>query len=81
MVWVSAGFRVFPKPAGCWGISGWSTPSSEKKRYQPTGMKGPGTGSVGTGGRFTNMAVPKFDGNGCWQQHLNFVNAIAKSSG
>ena len=23
---------------------GWSTPSSEKNRYQPTGMRGPGTG-------------------------------------
>ena len=40
-------------------------------------MRGSGTGTVGTGGRFTNTAVPKFDGNGCWQQHLQILNAIA----
>ena len=49
----------------------------------PTGMRGPGTGSVGTGARFTNTAVQRFDGNGngCWQQHLQIFNAIAKSNG
>ena len=40
-----------------------------------------GAATIGTGGRFTNMAVPKFDGNGCWQQHLQIFNAIAKSNG
>ena len=44
-------------------------------------MLGPGTGTVGTGGRLINTAVPTFDGNGCWQQHLQIVNAIAKSNG
>ena len=44
-------------------------------------MRGPCTGTVGTGGRFTNTAVPKFDGNGCWQQHLEFCIALAKSNG
>ena len=28
-----------------------------------------------------NMAVPKFDGDGCWQQHLQIFNAIEKSNG
>ena len=32
-------------------------------------------------GRFTNMAVPRFDGTGCWQQHLQIVQVIAKSNG
>ena len=32
-------------------------------------------------GRFINTAVPKFDGDGCWQQHLQIFNAIAKSNG
>ena len=35
----------------------------------PTGMRGPGT------------AVLRFDSNGCWQQHLQILNAIAKSNG
>ena len=34
-----------------------------------------------TGSRFTNTAVPRFDGKGCWQQHLLIVQAIAKSNG
>ena len=44
-------------------------------------MRSSGIGTVGTGGRFTNTAVPKFDGNGCWQQHLQIFDAIAKSNG
>ena len=32
-------------------------------------------------GRFTNTAVPRFDGTGCWQQHLQIVQAIVKSNG
>ena len=35
----------------------------------------------GGGGRFTNMAVPRFDVGGCWQQHLQIVQAIVKSNG
>ena len=38
----------------------------------PTGMRGPGTGA-----QFTNTAVPRFDGNGCWQQHLQIFNSIS----
>ena len=30
---------------------------------------------------FTNTAVPRFDGGGCWQQHLQIVQAIVKSNG
>ena len=41
------------------------------------------TGTRGPGGknRFTNTAVPRFDGGGCWQQHLQIVQAIVKSNG
>ena len=31
--------------------------------------------------RFTNTAVPKFDGTVCWHQHQQVFNAIAKSNG
>ena len=31
--------------------------------------------------RFTNTAVPRFDGTGCWQQHLLVFQAITKSNG
>ena len=74
-------FGVFPKPAGCGGTAGVVDPSSKKRRYQPTGMRGQGTGTVGTGGRFTKTVVPKLDGNGCWQQHLQIFIAIGKSNG
>ena len=32
-------------------------------------------------GRFTNTAVPRLDGTGCWQLHLQIVQAIVKSNG
>ena len=35
----------------------------------------------GRGRRFTNTAVPRFDGTGCWQQHLLIFQAIVKSNG
>ena len=35
---------------------------------------------AGERGRFTNMAVPRFDGAWCWQQHLQIVQAILKSN-
>ena len=40
-------------------------------------------GKIGikTGSRFTNTAVPRFDGGGYWQQHLQIVQAIVKSNG
>ena len=31
--------------------------------------------------RFTNTAVPRFDGTVCWQHHQQVLNAIAKSNG
>ena len=31
--------------------------------------------------RFTNTAVPRFDGTGCWQQHMLVFQAITKSNG
>ena len=31
--------------------------------------------------RFTNTAVPRFDGTGCGQQHLLVFRAITKSNG
>ena len=34
-----------------------------------------------TGKVSTNTAVPRFDGMGCWQQHLQIVQAIVKSNG
>ena len=34
-----------------------------------------------TGSHFTNTAVPRFDGRGCWQQHLLIAQAIVKSNG
>ena len=30
---------------------------------------------------FTNTAVPRFDGTGCWEQHLLVFQAIAESNG
>ena len=35
----------------------------------------------GRGRRFTNMAVPRFDGTGGWQRHLLIFQAIVKSNG
>ena len=37
--------------------------------------------SSGTGCRFTNTAVPRFNGDSCWQQHLQIFQAIMKSNG
>ena len=34
-----------------------------------------------TGSCFTNTAVPRFDGRGCWKPHLLIVQAIVKSNG
>ena len=33
------------------------------------------------GGRFTNTAVPRFNGGSCCQQHLQIFQAIVKSNG
>ena len=46
------------------------------------GTRDPGVkAGIRAGSRFTNTAVPRFDGRGCWQQHLLIVQAIVKSNG
>ena len=35
----------------------------------------------GRGRRFTNMAVPRFYGTGCWQQHVLIFQTIVKLNG
>ena len=40
-----------------------------------------GKNGIKMGSRFTNTAVPRFDGGGYWQQHLQIVQAIVKSKG
>ena len=52
-----------------------------KKCGRATGTRGPDGKNIKAEGRFTNMAVPRFNGGGCWQQHLQIVQAIAKSNG
>ena len=52
--------------------------SDMKINSRSAGMRDP-DGKVGS--RFTNMAVPRFDGGGCWQQHLQIIQAIVKSIG
>ena len=53
-----------------------------KKGGRATWTRGPdGKNIIKTGGRFTNMAVPRFNGGSCWQQHLQIFQAIVKSKG
>ena len=53
-----------------------------KKGGRPTGTRGPdGENIIKAMGRFTNTAVPTFNGGGFWQQHLQFFQAIVKSNG
>ena len=54
----------------------------DEKKTRSAGMRDP-DGNIGikTGSRFTNTAVPRFDGGGCWQQHLQIGRAIVKSNG
>ena len=53
-----------------------------KKRGRATRTKDPDGGNViRAEGRFTNMVVRRFDGGGCWQQHLQICQAIRKSNG
>ena len=42
---------------------------------------GNGENVIKAEGRFTNTAVPRFDGGRCWQQHLQIFRAIMKSNG
>ena len=36
---------------------------------------------IKTGDWFTNTTVPRFNGDSCWQQHLQIFRAIVKSNG
>ena len=52
-----------------------------KKGGRATWTKGPdGENVIKVEGRFTNTAVRRFDGGGCWQQHLHIFQAIMKSN-
>ena len=52
-----------------------------KKNNSSAGWRDPdGKNGIKAGSRFTNK-VPRFDGGGCWQQHLQIVQAIVKSNG
>ena len=47
-----------------------------------TGTRGPdGKNIIKVEGRFTNTAVPRCNGGGCWQHHLQIVQAIVRSNG
>ena len=53
-----------------------------RKGGRATGTGGSdGKNIIKTGGRFTNTAVPRFNGGSCWQQHLQIFQAIVKSNG
>ena len=53
-----------------------------EKKNRSAGMRDPdGKNGIKAGSHFTNMVVPRFDGGGCWQQHLQIVQAIVKSNG
>ena len=53
-----------------------------KKGGRATGTRGPdGKNIIKAEVRFTNTAVPIFNGGGCWQQHLQIFQSIVKSNG
>ena len=52
--------------------------STGPRRFGRAWPDGP---DVGGPHRFTNTAAPRFDGTGCWQQHLLVFRAIMKSNG
>ena len=52
--------------------------STGPRRFGRAWSDGPDAGGPR---RFTNTAVPRFDGTGCWQQHLLVFRAIMKSNG
>ena len=53
---------------------------SDSTGPQRFGRSWPDGPDVGGPHRFTNTAVPRFDGTGCWQQHLLVFRAITKSN-
>ena len=54
---------------------------SDSTGPQRFGRSWPNKPNVGGLHRFTNTAVPRFDGTGCWEQHLLVFQAITKSNG
>ena len=60
---------------------GWIRP----RRFGRAMSDGPDVGGGhcddGRGRRFTNTAIPRFNGTGCWQQHILIVQAIVRSNG
>ena len=52
--------------------------STGPRRFGRAWSDGPDSGGPR---RFTNTAVPRFDGTGCWQQHILVFRAIMKSNG
>ena len=54
---------------------------SDSTGLQRFGQPWPDGPDVGGLHRFTNTAVPRFDGTGCWQQNLLVFRAITKSNG
>ena len=52
--------------------------STGSRRFGRAWSDGPDAGGPG---RFTNTAVPRFDGTDCWQQHILIFRAIMKSNG
>ena len=52
--------------------------STGPRRFGRAWSDGPDAGGPH---RFTNTAVPRFDGTGCWQQHILVFRAIMKSNG
>ena len=63
-------------------IGGTNRGARIRKKNRSTGMSDPdGKNGIKAGSRFTNTVVPRFDGGGCWQQHLQIVQAIVKSNG
>ena len=52
--------------------------STGSRRFGRAWSDGPDAGGPR---RFTNTAVPRFDGTGCWQQHILIFRVIMKSNG
>ena len=55
--------------------------ASAMKKGRSSGTRGPDVSIIKTGGRFTNTAVPRINGDNCWQQHVQIFQAIVKSNG
>ena len=72
----AVGIRSFPEADWVWGYGGGGQPRHPKE--ERSSNRGDAS-TIRTGGRFTNPAISKFDGDGCWQQHLQIFNAIVKT--